>query len=381
MICVIVPSHNQSQYIERIIKGYEEQYTKPDIVLFVFDRCADNSVEKIKTIVTDLDVRYLEKSFGDNFSAGMTRDYGVDYINYNFNYEMIVFTDGDCVPSKHLIKDHLENIIQTNKAIVSCGKRYCETVDGEWEDDERNIGKWVNGFGFGRNGRIVLSNKLTIDNILTYSCNLAFNHKAIQLCKHINREISDCDRVFNKEFDGSWGGEDNFISHCLYLTNNWIVLASNKCFVNHYYHKEEKKDVEYKNSIVKKLSNKLKDKIVWGLIEGEVTKVYKNTLDKPFDIDLRHYAYSEPFDLDIDHNYNKPLFDACVNLTYNRVILFDGYKDIKINYKEKELEEIIEYLNYVKLYLRNDTIKYVNDKDKFVYNSTKYDFTYKPINT
>ena len=110
MICVIIPSHNQEKHILDIIKGYEEQHIKPNVVLFVLDRCSDNSKNILDNIISNLNIRYIEKDFGDNFSAGMTRDFGVDYIQHNYNYEMIVFTDGDCVPSKNLIREHLDNI-------------------------------------------------------------------------------------------------------------------------------------------------------------------------------------------------------------------------------------------------------------------------------
>ena len=50
-------------------------------------------------------MRWIEKNVGENFSAGLTRDFGVNYVLENYpNYEMILFTDGDCVPSERVIE-------------------------------------------------------------------------------------------------------------------------------------------------------------------------------------------------------------------------------------------------------------------------------------
>ena len=95
-------------------------------------------------------------------------------------------------------------------------------------------------------GRIIISNQLSLNTIFTYSCNLAFNKSAIELCKDVNSKLSnDKDRVFNSMFDGKWGGEDNLISHILYRTGGWILMCDNKSWVEHIYHEEYPKlDIE-----------------------------------------------------------------------------------------------------------------------------------------
>lgn len=383
MIIVIVPSHNQAQHIENIIKGYERQTIKPDVVLFVFDRCSDNSIEIISIISPSITVKYIEKTFGNNFSAGMTRDFGVDYFK-DTNYEMILFTDGDCYPGPKVIEEHLQNIHRTKKALVSCGKRYCQKEDLTWEDDERNIGYWVNGFGFEKNGRAVLSRNLTLDNILTYSCNLAFNKKAIELCQNINTKLSNSNRVFNLNFDGSWGGEDNFISNCLFLTNNWITLTSNHCCVYHQYHKEEPKDITLKRNIVNSLSNQLEEKIINEEIEGHITYIDRtfNTLDNYKNIQIALENYGELLDEEMkilidNFPYKDVYFKALSSLQYSRIFKLIGCcgKSIKTNsinyYKYSSL------LNFAKFYLENDNLIFENDLEKFIHKTQAPIHTYK----
>ena len=270
MIAVIVPSHNQSHHIENIIRSYEKQTLRPDILLFVFDRCTDNSVDVISNIDTDLNVTYTIKSKGDNFSAGMTRDYGLSKLTDE--YSVVIFTDGDCYPNETVVEDHYSNCVIRSEPIVSCGRRMMEDVNGVYREDER-MNVWASGFSFvPRNGRVLLSTRVTQESIFTYSCSLAFNKYAIELCRSINYKLSGERRVFNPEFDGNWGGEDNFISDCLFRTGYWITLTDYRSYVKHPYHKPS--DVKDDRSLIwKMLSKRLKDLIVCGEIDGPITIV------------------------------------------------------------------------------------------------------------
>jgi glycosyltransferase involved in cell wall biosynthesis len=276
---VIIPSHNQANNISRIVKGYEQQTIKPDLVLFVFDRCSDNSRHEFLKQRTMLNIRCVMKTEGMNFSAGMTRDCGIDYVIKNFpEYNNIIFTDGDCVPSERLVELHVDCLKQSHSPAVSCGRRIMIERDGTETEDERIDNSWTNQYSFtDRNARLLVSNRVTLDSIFTYSCNLAFNKAAISLCKKINLLVSNSDRVFNPEFDGSWGGEDNFISDCLFRTGNNILLTSTDCYVNHIWHEESSRTgLEIKKQILNKLSNKLKHFIIIGDVAGDYTIFERN---------------------------------------------------------------------------------------------------------
>jgi glycosyltransferase involved in cell wall biosynthesis len=269
LIAVIVPSHNQGNYIKRIIKGYESQTLVPNILLFVFDRCTDDSENILKTTRTDLNVRYINKLSGSNFNAGMTRDYGLAYIETYFpEADTIIFTDGDCVPNENVVSLHYKNVNQ-KYPIVSCGYRTTETEEGEWIPDQRF--KYADMCNDKKLGRVVLTKKHTIDSILTYSCNFAFNNKAIESCKNINFNISEKNRLFNPEFDGTWGGEDNFISNCIFRSGGLILLATPECNCYHYYHKESITNTN--TPIVKKLDRLLVENILDNRLEYDYLEI------------------------------------------------------------------------------------------------------------
>lgn len=276
---VIVPSHNQAEHIHSIIDAYDKQTVPPDAVVFVFDRCLDNSMELVKKMFPkNTKVFFTTTNDAIGFSAGKTRDVGIEFVERNFpEYETILFTDGDCIPSQKLIQIHKECLSQSNKAAVSCGRRVMKDMNGMIVEDERITASWINGYSFtNTNARLMVSKKVTLDAIFTYSCNLAFNRKAIELCKQINKTISNVSRVFNPEFDGSWGGEDNFISDCLFRTGNDILLTSLEGFVVHQYHTPaQRKDLHLKLKILRNLSQRLKTLILGFAIEGPVTEFEK----------------------------------------------------------------------------------------------------------
>lgn len=374
MIVSIVPSHNQSNHIQKIVSGYEQQTIVPDLLLFVFDRCSDDSIEIIKNIQTTINLKFIEKTIGDNFSAGMTRDFGIDYIQQNYpEYKIIIFTDGDCVPSIKLVEKHLENIRRTTRALVSCGLRNMETENGEWEKDERLNKNWVNGYSFtDRNGRIILSREFCLNNLFTYSCNIAFNKKSIELCQKINLKMNKVSRVFSPLFDGSWGGEDDFISHCLYRTGNWIVLTDKECFVDHFYHKESPKNIEKKNYLVQYQSKILETLILNKEIEGSVQNCYQR-----FSIDFGEDIKNKIINTHFVENLNQELlvYLNYIIEKYNKKEIPLKYMftnnvkwkiDERINVKtEFNFSEYKQFSGYLKFYLNNDYIEFEDDVENF----------------
>jgi glycosyltransferase involved in cell wall biosynthesis len=375
---VIVPSHNQATNISKIIRGYELQTIVPDLVLFVFDRCSDNSRQEFLRQRTKLNVRCLIKTEGSNFSAGMTRDFGVDYVVKNFpEYKNIIFTDGDCIPAEKLVELHIDCLSQSTIPAVSCGRRIMINKDGSESEDERIDNLWGNQYSFtNRNARLLLSNRVTLDSIFTYSCNLAFNKQSIELCKKINSIISNSDRVFNPEFDGSWGGEDNFISDCLFRTGNNILLTSVDCYVKHIWHEESQRiGLEIKKQILKKLSNSLKQLIVVGDIVGDYTVFEKNrNIGVPPGFyhqeanNLKRIRKDEITITNILTKLSYPIAHSDVDLfskyilSRNRVIVNATENFSKKADDSNAIDILSDFLTFSKFYLVNDEIEYFQEQ-------------------
>lgn len=377
MNIVIVPSHNQSKNIEKIVKGYEKQSLLPDLVLFVFDRCTDDSRIRFLKLNSKINVQCIIKTEGSNFSAGMTRDFGISYVLENYpNYKNIIFTDGDCVPSENLVNLHVECLKNSSKPALSCGRRIMIDKNNVATDDERILNKFIAEYSFtDKNSRLLISNSVTLDSILTYSCNLAFNKTAIDLCKRINNILSNSDRVFNPEFDGSWGGEDNFISDCLFRTGNNILLTSKDCYVEHIWHEySEKNDIQTKIKIIKRLSNELKRNIIIGDLPGDYTVFEKNrniSLPQNFNnyvLNNIKCIQKEECGLDIINKLNFKSDDEYTKIvakyviSRNRVIVNASKDNPKMSDNDDLIQSIFDYISFSKFYLINDEIVYDDDK-------------------
>lgn len=370
MNIVIVPSHNQSEHIEKIISGYNKQTVKPDLILFVFDRCSDDSRQVFLRTKSNVEKRCLVKSVGNNFSAGMTRDFGLEYIQKEYpNYNSVIFTDGDCIPCERLVELHVDCLSNSNKAAVSCGRRVMKQRDGTIREDERIENKWTNDYAFTeQNARLLVSKRVTLDSIFTYSCNFAFNKSAINLIQKINKQISGVERLFNPEFDGSWGGEDNFISDCLFRTNNDILLTSKECYVEHQWHIEsDKSNIQKKREIVKRLTDALKNFIITEQLPGDYTVFQRNRnifLPKKFDYqeisNLKTTVKEEDFS-SLKFVLNQKTPDEQLVLKY---YLSRNYKIInstedngmrKLPYEK--IDELLDYITSIRVYLKNGQVE------------------------
>jgi glycosyltransferase involved in cell wall biosynthesis len=386
---VIVPSHNQAEHIHSIIDGYDKQTVPPDAVVFVLDRCFDDSISKIRQMFPkNIKVLYTTTNDSVGFSAGKTRDIGIEFVERNYpDYEMILFTDGDCIPSTKLFETHLDCLNQSVRAAVSCGRRVMKSEDGSIQEDERISASWINSYSFtNTNARLLISKRVTLDSIFTYSCNLAFNKKAIELCKHINYVISNSSRVFNPEFDGSWGGEDNFVSDCLFRTGNDILLTSLEGFVIHQYHTPAARtNIHLKLKILRNLSQRLKTHILGLSIDGSITEFEKirNMSLMEEDLSNIHCAATIPSEIsnifnsinfaDIDIGQYKNQFLAVIsrNIDFLPATEQRG-KPNRI--PEAMIEHIKDISAFVEVYLENGNIKVLDTLDGYSFKAPKAEF-------
>ena len=364
---VIVPSHNQASNIKEIVEAYEAQTIKPEVLLFVLDRCTDNSEEILNSINTSIELKWIIKIEGCNFSAGMTRDYGLRYIEANYkDYDCVLFTDGDCIPTNNVIENHIKTLSQTKKHAVSCGRRLMQLESGSCEEyDERD--EWAYGMSFtNKNARLIIANYLTTDSILTYSCNLAFNRKAIDVIKSINYKLTNNYRLFNSSFDGVWGGEDCFVSYCIYKTNGYILLCSKDSYVKHAYHKSSIKDLYAMKEKLKELSNELTNLIfnneICGFIENVDYYDYRvfssNYIEMLEKIECIKTIYSY-----LNTNIDETIFGyfTSSNLKYNVI----GKNERKQRYNQIDILNIRREIGLMQFYLENDTIIFEKSNEQF----------------
>lgn len=243
MITVIVPIHNQGKHIRDIVNAYEKQSVVPDELVFVLDRCTDDSEDILGQIQSSIQLFWYTKDYGEGHQAGAVRDFG---LSFHPNSEFYIFTDGDCLPSVDLVRYHVETM-RYPKPIISVGQRNYYDQNGKKEMDIRY--SFVKDLFDDNNGKIILNNRFGIDVAITYTCNLGMNREAIKLCKESNKRLVNSERVFNPLFDNIWGGEDNFIGTQVFCLGGYISICHKDCYVDHIWHEPSKfrSSTAYKN--------------------------------------------------------------------------------------------------------------------------------------
>jgi uncharacterized protein YeeX (DUF496 family) len=177
-------------------------------------------------------------------------------------------------------------------------------------------------------------------------------------------------------FDGTWGGEDNFISHSIFRTGGYILMCSDDCFVNHFYHEDSPRDNRKKSQILKNLSRRLEQHILRNDIEGPIQNIkkgfhiyfgendYKNELKNIVDIqniDQEILNIVEWICLEYGYVSWKTIWKFF--LTRNcKFFVEDGSVS---NFSDYDISFFKELLGYVKIYLKDDKLEFVDDVSKF----------------
>ena len=237
---LIIPMREQSKYINRMLGAVNAQVVKADIVYFILDRASDievNSINKaisrtkndtIKVIKIDNIPTYIGNSEGvdevDYFLAGDRRNQAIE-LAISDGCDHFIFIDGDCIPQKDLVKEHIE-ICNNDFPVLSVGRRR-EQQYGNMDQRDKDS-KVMNGELFKTHGTIIHDATLLTTSSITWSCNISLNIKAVKLIKYLNNLLYKRSEVFSSEFSGKWGGEDTFIGLQAYAMKVLITVIVGK---------------------------------------------------------------------------------------------------------------------------------------------------------
>ncbi len=95
MLSIILPAHNEEDYIEATIKSIEEQDFKDYELIVVLDGCTDKTIEKVKRSADKIIILKERKGPGIAKNEGAKAAKG----------EILVFLDSDTKITNNLLKD------------------------------------------------------------------------------------------------------------------------------------------------------------------------------------------------------------------------------------------------------------------------------------
>lgn len=220
---LVVLCKNQQIYAGRIASGILSQTVKPDTVLVVADRPAYGEFDALQEAYSCIEgCRFLAvvgmpRPLGrprmlhgiPPFCAGYCRDSALEYLDRQ--YDIAIFTDGDCIPQPQLVESHLAAYVPGG---VTVGRR----VEMKWQGrDQRQAYSDRPIDIFGEAPRDIDSEVYVADSGVMWTCNVGLTCVAVDALREMNRRLYGFSAVFHPDFCGRWGGEDGFLGmECFY---------------------------------------------------------------------------------------------------------------------------------------------------------------------
>ena len=262
----ITSMRNNSKKAKRIAEGYVATSRKPDLAIFVIDRCSDDTKAILEAVLSQSGLNYvlLDVPWSDNiFAAGRPRDYAIDCTLDKLlpEAECFVFLDGDCIPSTHLFAeyDRVFSLTFPYPTLVN-SSRIDEAEDGTIIEDVRLASPYI--FSPGKDIVTCCDMHLyvLVDNDMIPSCigaNTGLNKQAVILSRKLNEIVigsSNAKRTFLNVFDGQWGGEDPYLATTLFRAGSLLVnMDPDKSHVIHTWHTSEHRTQAHVANLTKAL--------------------------------------------------------------------------------------------------------------------------------
>lgn len=225
-IAVIITTYNSPVYLNMVLRGYSRQSLLPDEILVADDGSGPETAEVVSNWKRTLPVPLRHVWHEDRgFRAATIRNEAVKATDA----EYLVFTDGDCVPHRHFIRDH--------KRLMKAGW----FVQGKRMLVGRDASGSFGPAGFLRMLSLCMRGELSGCHHLIRLPGLTFRKSGLRGIKTCNLALyrSDFEAVngFDEEFTG-WGREDAELVSRLF---NYGVMRHDPPFgalVYHLWHPE-----------------------------------------------------------------------------------------------------------------------------------------------
>ena len=256
---LVVLIHNQGHNLSRLLPAYQAQTKQPDLIVFVCDRCTDDSVTQLRAFAGATRVLVIEVDHqGANFQAGRNRDIGLEAAERTLGDCDVVYLDGDCVPEPKLLEGFLD-VFAAGGAYptVVAGRRINENESGTGFNEDNRLRMpqaHATVFAVGMH-RLMIAKEPAMSRLATWSCCLGLNHAAVALQRQVNVRIDSHATVFNDGFNGRWGGEDDFVGIvALYMGLALVFLDPVTCYVRHIHH-VSRSNTQYTNMIGRRMTD------------------------------------------------------------------------------------------------------------------------------
>lgn len=103
-IAVIVSTYNRLDALEKVLEGLVQQTRQPDEIIVADDGSSNGTRKTIAAFIHNYDLNMTHVWQQDKgFRVAEIRNKAI----LQSSSEYVVFLDGDCIPDKHFVSDHI----------------------------------------------------------------------------------------------------------------------------------------------------------------------------------------------------------------------------------------------------------------------------------
>lgn len=101
---VIISTYNQPEWLRKVLIGYEQQTVKEFDIIIADDGSKEETTQMVETFQYDSDLKITHIWQNDQ---GFRKTRILNKAILNSHNEYLIFTDGDCIPRKDFVEQHL----------------------------------------------------------------------------------------------------------------------------------------------------------------------------------------------------------------------------------------------------------------------------------
>jgi glycosyltransferase involved in cell wall biosynthesis len=116
---VIIPFYNKIDILKLVLSGFERQSYQNFEIIIADDGSDDGIIHELETIISDSPLLIRHIWHPDN---GWQKNTIMNKAIVSARSEFLIFTDGDCIPHRHFVKEHIlakeQNCVLTGRRVL-----------------------------------------------------------------------------------------------------------------------------------------------------------------------------------------------------------------------------------------------------------------------
>lgn len=235
MLLVAIPCHKLDHLVE-LVASIQAGTSKPERIVIGFDRIP--VPDWLHTTYPEIEIVNIDSEIPSSFRAGFVRNKLYQYVKASTCGSFsLLYLDCDVVVSKFLVEDH-RDALNTDGPVISMARRTRDVDDSAAYDRRDDVKNKVCRRIFG-DSTVAMHVPLCFDKAShCQSHNLGFTSQMLARVERLYNYFGYTDTIFDPNFDGSWGGEDDLLGYVVSRCFGVTKYLHERSYVRHRKHRQ-----------------------------------------------------------------------------------------------------------------------------------------------